>query len=72
MYWKIEDVEFNGITYLKYKFFKLVLKSSFAAPYYNAMTKEIQFPVKYELMVEERLVKSEEDFLKWYQEHVKL
>lgn len=72
MYWKEKEVELNGVTYQTYKYFKLVQKPNVQALFYNPFDKQINYPIKYELLIDERICRSELDFLEWYNTNKKL
>jgi len=71
MYWKTKTSEINGVEYRTYKYFRLKPNHYLTSPFYNSLTKEISYPARYELIIDERIERTEEEFLQWYKTNIK-
>lgn len=72
MYWIASQTKIGPHTFYTYNYFEVVEHTLPKKPWYNSLTRKINYPTNKELIVKALLVSSEDEFIKFYKHRSRL
>lgn len=68
MYWKIKESNYGKV----YQYFSIIDKYKMEDIYFDSKEQRYKVNPTYEVVIEEKLVKDEQEFLDWYNQYKRI